>query len=112
MHLSAIGRYDPHVDLLVEHSLLSNLREVLLERLQCEVGLALVDAPEALAHKLLLEGGLVGPHLHLRGVDPVDGIVEVEYAAMANLRCRFHLAAIKPVGAEAHDVVVHAILHL
>ena len=45
------------------------------------------------------------------GVDPGHGDVEVEDGAVFHFGGRFDLVAIEPVGGEAHDLVVHAVLH-
>lgn len=55
LHLSTIGRDDSHVDSLVYYALLAYLGEVFRQGEESQLRLRLVDAAEALAHKLLLE---------------------------------------------------------
>ena len=55
LHLSTIGRDDSHVDALVYYALLAYLGEVFRQDQQGKFGFCLVDTPETLAHKLLLE---------------------------------------------------------
>ena len=55
LHLSTIGRDDSHVDALVYYALLAYLGEVFRQGEESKLRLRLVDAAEALAHKLLFE---------------------------------------------------------
>ena len=59
----------------------------------------------------MVNGGVI--FLFQRGcVYPQERIVIVQYAPVLHLRRALHLAAVKPVAGEAHDGLVHAILHL
>ena len=55
LHLSTIGRDDSHVDSLVYNALFAYLGEVFRQGEESKLRLCLVDAAEALAHKLLFE---------------------------------------------------------
>lgn len=55
LHLSTIGRDDSYVDALVYYALLAYLGEVFRQGEESKLRLRLVDAAEALAHKLLFE---------------------------------------------------------
>lgn len=55
LHLSTIGRDDSYVDTLVYYTLLAYLGEVFRQGEESKLRLRLVDAAEALAHKLLFE---------------------------------------------------------
>ena len=55
LHLSTIGRDDSYVDALVYYALLAYLGEVFRQGEESKFRLRLVDAAEALAHKLLFE---------------------------------------------------------
>ena len=55
LHLSTIGRDDSYVDALVYYALLAYLGEVFRQGEESKLRLCLVDAAEALAHKLLFE---------------------------------------------------------
>ena len=50
--------------------------------------------------------------LKLGSVNPSHGNVEVEDGAVFDFGGRFDLIAVEPVGGEAHDFLVHAVLHL
>ena len=113
LHLRPVGRYYAHVDALVEQPLLAYLGEILLKGEQRKLGLSLVDAPEALAHKPLAVflaggGGLVAVG---RGRNPLHRSVVVEYATVLHLGSRHHLAMVEPLARKAHYGVVHAVLH-
>ena len=112
LHLCTVGRDDTYVDLLVEDTLLADLGIIVAQRVEREQCLAFVDASEALTNELLTEVGLVGAYFHVRRVDPLHRYVVVEDATVGCLWCAFHLTAIEPVGAEAHDGIVHAVLYL
>lgn len=101
LHLGAVGRDDAHVDALVEHVLAAYLLKVVVQGVEREQGLVVVDAPEAGAHKVLLE-------VHAGGVDPRHGGVEVEDAAVAHLGGAHDLAVVEPLAREVHDGLVHA----
>ena len=113
LDLGAVGRDDAHVDALVEHTLAPYLVKVGLERVESIACLALVDATEVVAHKLLAEGS-VGIFTVDGGVghNPLDGVVVVEDASEAHIGRRLHAALIEPVAGEAHNLLVHAILGL
>ena len=55
LHLGTIRRNDAHVDALTQYPLLAYLGEVFRQSKQGKLGFRLVDTPETLAHKLLLE---------------------------------------------------------
>ena len=55
LHLGTIRRNDAYIDALTQYPLLAYLGEVFRQGQQGELGFCLVDAPETLAHKLLLE---------------------------------------------------------
>ena len=55
LHLGTIRRNNAHVDALTQYPLLAYLGEVFRQGEQGKLGFRLVDTPETLAHKLLLE---------------------------------------------------------
>ena len=55
LHLGTVRRNDAYVDALAQYPLLAYLGEVFRQGEQGKLGFCLVDAPETLAHKLLLE---------------------------------------------------------
>ena len=55
LHLGTIRRNDAYVDALAQYPLLAYLGEVFCQGEQGKLGFRLVDTPETLAHKLLLE---------------------------------------------------------
>ena len=55
LHLGTIRRNDAYVDALAQYPLLAYLGEVFRQGKQGKLGFRLVDTPETLAHKLLLE---------------------------------------------------------
>ena len=55
LYLGTIRRNDAHVDALAQYPLLAYLGEVFRQGEQGKLGFCLVDTPETLAHKLLLE---------------------------------------------------------
>ena len=107
LHLRAVGRDDAHVESLVNHALSSQPLEILLQRVDGELRLGAVDASVGLPHHFL-----VSLEVHLCCVDPCHGRVEVEDAAVFHLGSTLHFSVVEPVAREAHDVVVHAVLHL
>ena len=113
LYLCPIGGDDADIQPLVEDTGLADLLEVLLQGQQGQLCLCLVDATETLTDKGLLERDItVLGKFKLRGVDPGHGNVEVEDAAVFHFRRTLHLIAIEPVGGEAHDLLVHTVLHL
>ena len=115
LHLCAVGRDDAHVDALLEDARLANLREVLLQHFHGLCCLEAVDSAERFADELLVAGRCVGLVAIGGGVGgealPLHRHVVVEDAAVAHLWGALHLAAVEPVGGEAHDFLVHAVLH-
>ena len=109
MHLGTVGRDDTNVDALVQHALFANLLEIPLQRVERQLGLGFVDAPEALAHKLL--GGRRALVVD-RGLPPLYGNVVVQYATVFHRRRTLHLSVVEPVAGEPHNLFVHAILYL
>ena len=55
LHLGTVRRNDAYVDALAQYPLLAYLGEVFRQGQQRKLGFRLVDTPETLAHKLLLE---------------------------------------------------------
>ena len=55
LHLGTVRRNDAYVDALAQYPLLAYLGEVFRQGEQGKLGFRLVDTPETLAHKLLLE---------------------------------------------------------
>ena len=55
LYLGTIRRNDAYVDALAQYTLLADLGEVFCQGEQGKLGFRLVDTPETLAHKLLLE---------------------------------------------------------
>ena len=55
LHLGTVRRNDAYVDALAQYPLLAYLGEVFRQGEQRKLGFCLVDTPETLAHKLLLE---------------------------------------------------------
>ena len=107
LYLCTIRRDDAHVDLLVEHASLADLHKIAAQHVEGEFCLALVHPPETVADKLLATFS----RLALYGY-PVYWDVIVENATVAHLWCTHHLAVVEPVGGEAHDLLVHPVLHL
>ena len=68
------------------------------------MGLLLVDASECFPDKLFLE-------VHVGSVDPCDGSVPVQYSPVAYFGSRLQFPVIKPIRGEAHNVLVHTVLH-
>lgn len=59
LHLGTIRRDDTYVNPFVQHTLPANLREIILQCLECQLCFSFVDAPERRTDKLLVKGGFL-----------------------------------------------------
>ena len=106
LHLGAVRRDDAHVDALFYHTLPAYFVKIFVECGHGEGRLGAVDPSIVFTHKFLVTVVEMG------GVNPCDGQIPIENAAIFHLRSTLHLSAVKPVARKTHDGLIHAVLHL
>ena len=90
LHLCLVGGDKPKVHPFVQQALLANLGDVFLQFLDAECGFGLVDASEAVAHKLFVA-------IHTFRVYPYHGRIEIQDAPIFHFGCRREHAMIEPI---------------